>query len=104
MCGMCSDYVVSCWTCTQPMRGSKTGARMGRQYFLMDTLCLHFVERYKTDSASMYDHIRIEHSMEDEDYNDYWVYECDDNCVTEGWWSAELVTAVVDAFNEWGEA
>lgn len=104
MCGMCSDYVASCWVCTQPMRGGK--GTMGKQFFLefgdRGKFCEHFIERYHTDSPSMYSHVEREHSEEDEEYNEYWSYHCEDNCVAEGWYTQEQLKYVVDAFNQWG--
>jgi hypothetical protein len=110
MCGMCPDYVASCWICTQPMRGFAKGSpdkTIGKQFYLeMGTqgkFCEHFIERYKTDSPCMYEHVRVDHSQEDENYKDYWIYDCEENCVAEGWHSEENLRAVVDAFSKWGE-
>lgn len=106
MCGMCPDYVASCWICTQPMRGTKTGATIGKQFYLelnaAGKFCEHFIERYKTDSPSMYEHVRVDHREEDEDYNDYWILDCEDNCIEEGWYPESQVRDIVEAFNTWG--
>lgn len=106
MCSMCSDYVASCWVCTQPMRGNPDKT-IGKQFYLelgtTGTFCKHFRERYKTASPSMYSHISTEHSQENEDGEEYWIYECEDDCVTNEWYTPKQVREVVDAFNEWGE-
>lgn len=107
MCGMCPDYVASCWICTQPMRGHPDKT-IGKQFYLemgnSGKFCEHFIERYKTDSPSTYSHISREHQLYDEDWNEIgWGMECDDNCISEGWWRKEYVREIVEAFNKWGE-
>lgn len=90
------------------MRGAKNGETVGKDFYLefgdSGKFCEHFIERYKTDSPSMYSHVSRDHSMEEYDpYREYWVYDCAENCVAEGWYTEENLRAVVDAFNEWGE-
>jgi hypothetical protein len=106
MCGMCPDYVASCWVCTQPMRGNPDKT-IGKQFFLeMGTngrFCEHFIERYKTYSPCMYDHVNHDHCIDYDDEKEAWQYECDENCVENGWYTQDHLRAVVDAFNEWGD-
>lgn len=107
MCAGCSDYVASCWICTRPMRGNPDRT-VGLDFYLemgsQGKFCIHFIERYKTDSPSMYSHISIEHNWDkdDWDWNKEDPYICEDNCTTENWYSKEQVRAVVDAFMKWG--
>lgn len=79
---------------------------MGKQFYLDSTFCEHFIERYHTDSPSMYSHVEREH-----DWEGYSSWElppdrlaCADNCINEGWWPMELVEKVVEAFVKWGPA
>lgn len=106
MCGMCPDYVASCWICTQPMRGHPDKTT-GKQFYLdMGTtggkFCEHFIERYKTNSPSMYYHIEWEHAWESEYWGKEDPYDCEDHCVENGWYTRDQVVDVVNSFMHWG--
>lgn len=101
MCIGCPDYVTSCWVCRKPVRGNPERTTP-QSFFLMDTLCEHYLERYKTDDANLYDHVWLEHSWEDTEGKIFWSMECADNCIFEQWWPESVVEPVVIAFNEYG--
>lgn len=93
MCGMCSDYITSCYECSSPG---------GRQFFLFSDLCIHIEDKYKTKDGGLFYHIEWDHAWEKEFWGKEDPYDCDDHCIENGWYTRDQVVDVVNSFMHWG--
>ena len=97
MCGMCPDYVDTCYKCP-PLYIKDNGQPKYRQFYLdlydRGPFCEHLTEEHGTSNTSLYMHIQWEHDMESDD-----PYTCDDECIKNGWYEEEEIHSAIRAYN-----
>jgi hypothetical protein len=96
MCGMCPDYVDTCYICPPLFHKSK-GYPVHPSWYLSlteDTFCEHLTKEHGTSNPGLYKHIQWEHDTESDTPEI-----CDDECIKNGWYKEEEILSAIKAYN-----